>query len=256
MNWYYVEAGKQAGPVEEAQLDELARSGQIQSDTLVWREGMANWQAYSEARGVGQSMPSAPPIGGVGPALGANDAVCAECSRIFNIEDTIPYGGIRVCAECKPVFMQKLAEGAKINTGIMSYAGFWIRLGAKFLDGILIRVIGFPIGLLIGVGTRPASTSEALTIQAMGTGVGVLVALAYSVFFLGKYGATPGKMACRIKVVMADGTPISYGRAFGRFFAELLSGCPTLFIGYIIVGFDEQKRALHDRICNTRVVYK
>jgi hypothetical protein len=28
----------------------------------------------------------------------------------------------------------------------------------------------------------------------------------------------------------------------------------TLTIGYIMAGIDEQKRALHDRICNTRVV--
>jgi uncharacterized RDD family membrane protein YckC len=26
-------------------------------------------------------------------------------------------------------------------------------------------------------------------------------------------------------------------------------------IGYIIAGFDEQKRALHDRICETRVIH-
>jgi len=35
MNWYYVDAGQQAGPVDDAQLEELLRSGKIQSDTLV-----------------------------------------------------------------------------------------------------------------------------------------------------------------------------------------------------------------------------
>ncbi len=79
--------------------------------------------------------------------------------------------------------------------------------------------------------------------------------MAYQIFFLGKYGATPGKMACSIKVVTADGGRIGYGRATGRFFSELLSGI-ICYIGYIIVAFDGQKRALHDHICNTRVVYK
>ena len=78
---------------------------------------------------------------------------------------------------------------------------------------------------------------------------------AYSIFFIGKYGATPGKMACKIKVVDATGAKIGYGRATGRFFAEILSGL-IFYIGYIMVAFDDQKRALHDRICNTRVIYK
>jgi hypothetical protein len=30
----------------------------------------------------------------------------------------------------------------------------------------------------------------------------------------------------------------------------------TCFIGYIIAAFDNEKRALHDHICTTRVVYK
>jgi uncharacterized RDD family membrane protein YckC len=77
----------------------------------------------------------------------------------------------------------------------------------------------------------------------------------YSIFFVGKYGATPGKMVCGLRVVASDGGTLSYGRATGRFFAELLSGL-VCYIGYIIAGFDSQKRALHDHICNTRVVYK
>jgi uncharacterized RDD family membrane protein YckC len=73
---------------------------------------------------------------------------------------------------------------------------------------------------------------------------------------VGKYGATVGKMAAKIKIVNADGTPVSYGKAAGRYFAEILSSM-ICGIGYLMVAFDnEEKRALHDRICNTRVVRK
>src|ERR1044072_2080041 len=41
--------------------------------------------------------------------------------------------------------------------------------------------------------------------------------------------------------------------ACGRFFAEILSGL-LLYVGYILAGFDEEKRSLHDRIFNARVV--
>ena len=59
MNWYYVDQGQQAGPVTDAQLEELVRSGKIQPNTLFWREGMANWQAYREVHA--PTPVSAPP---------------------------------------------------------------------------------------------------------------------------------------------------------------------------------------------------
>ena len=74
-------------------------------------------------------------------------------------------------------------------------------------------------------------------------------------WLIGKYGATLGKMACGIRVVRPDGSPVTYLRAFGRYWAKFLSGI-MLLIGYIIAAFDAEKRALHDHICDTRVVYK
>jgi uncharacterized RDD family membrane protein YckC len=70
---------------------------------------------------------------------------------------------------------------------------------------------------------------------------------------IGKYGSTFGKMACNIKIVRADGSPASFGLAFGRYFAKMLSGL-ILGIGYFMAGFDDEKRALHDRLCETRAV--
>ena len=82
-----------------------------------------------------------------------------------------------------------------------------------------------------------------------------IIQFAYNIYFVGKYGATPGKMACKLKIVTQYGEPVSYGRATGRCFAEILSGM-VCYIGYIMAGFDKEKRALHDHICSTRVVYK
>jgi len=82
-----------------------------------------------------------------------------------------------------------------------------------------------------------------------------MIGVTYATFFIGKYAATPGKMACKLKVVTSDGGQVSYARAFGRYFAEFLSAI-IFFIGYIMAAFDEEKRALHDRICDTRVIKK
>jgi uncharacterized RDD family membrane protein YckC len=85
--------------------------------------------------------------------------------------------------------------------------------------------------------------------QLLEAALGVL----YNGFFLGKFGATPGKMALGLRVVAPDGSSVSYGRSFGRAAAEILSRL-ICFIGYIIAAFDAQKRALHDHIASTRVI--
>jgi uncharacterized RDD family membrane protein YckC len=72
---------------------------------------------------------------------------------------------------------------------------------------------------------------------------------------VGKNGATVGKMACGIRVVGADGKSVGYGKSTGRYFAKMLSYI-IILIGYIMAAFDDEKRSLHDRLCETRVVYK
>ncbi len=256
MNWYYVEAGQQAGPVDDAQLAELVRSGRVQAETLVWNETMASWQPYGQTPAAGAATPATATTT-AGSPLGGEQAVCAECGGLFNLADTIPYGTIRVCANCKPVFMQKLAEGARLNTGQLVLAGFWTRFAAVFLDGLLLYAVNFVLGLVAGVGFAAASSGTPSTgmiaTQLSLALVQLLIGMTYEAVMIGKYGATLGKMACKIKVVTPDGGKVSYGRAFGRYFAKMLSGL-ICSIGYLMAAFDEEKRALHDRICNTRVV--
>ncbi|HSY42529.1 MAG TPA: RDD family protein [Candidatus Acidoferrum sp.] len=255
MNWFYVEQGKQNGPLSDEQFNEMVANGKITPDTLVWHEGMANWVPCREVKG-----------GGVSTAPGGeqgSQAVCSECGKLFPIDETIRYGDARVCASCKPIFLQKLQEGAALNTGALRYAGFWIRFGARILDGL---IVGVPLMILFFVLVFSQIHPSTLGHSGAPPDLGILptllqfafvfVQMGYEVFFLGKYGATPGKMACGLRVVTSDGGKISYGRAVGRFFAQILSGL-ICYIGYIIAAFDNpQKRALHDHICNTRVVYK
>ena len=75
----------------------------------------------------------------------------------------------------------------------------------------------------------------------------------YEIVFVARFAATPGKMACGLKVFRADGAALGWGRATARFFANMLNGF-TLGIGYLLAAFDAEKRALHDMVCDTRVV--
>jgi uncharacterized RDD family membrane protein YckC len=144
----------------------------------------------------------------------------------------------------------------------MAYAGFWIRFGAKVIDGIITYIINLIIAFIGGamIGGAMANASP----RNPGAQIGFAAVLfllqmtanaVYATFFIGKYQATPGKMAVGIMIITPDGGRVSYARALGRHFAEMLSGI-LLGIGYLMIAFDDEKRALHDRICDTRVIKK
>ena len=90
-------------------------------------------------------------------APGGEEAVCAECGRMFPVDETIRIGEARVCANCKPIFVQKMREGVNVGVvGTLNYAGFWVRFAAVFLDGVILKVVNIVIMLVLGFGLAPA----------------------------------------------------------------------------------------------------
>ncbi len=147
-----------------------------------------------------------------------------------------------------------MREGVAVPSAVV-YGGFWRRFWAVLLDSIFIAVVNFPIQMVLGF-------ASFRNIQANGPNFGIIgliylisfvIQCAYFTYFWSQRGASPGQMILGLKVVTAEGGPLTVGRAFGRYWAYLLSAF-TLLIGYIIAAFDEQKRALHDYICGTRVI--
>jgi hypothetical protein len=93
--WYYVDSGQQQGPFDETQFNGLITSGTITPATLVWQEGQPNWQPLSALR----------------PAAAGGPDACQVCHQPVGADNLIELGGVRVCAACKPVALQKLREG-------------------------------------------------------------------------------------------------------------------------------------------------
>ena len=195
---------------------------------------------------------------------------CSECGRPAPLDEFARFGDRLVCQYCKDAYAQKLREGVA-PAAYVQYGGFWLRFVAFLIDAIILAiplailqglffaVLGVSFGRMATPNSNP-TPDEAL--QLMGTMfgaiglsflIGTAINCAYETFFLCKYGATPGKMALGLKVVRPDGSGISAGRAIGRHFSKLLSAI-ILYIGYIMAGFDAQKRALHDMISDTRVI--
>jgi hypothetical protein len=50
--WYFTRGGDREGPVNSRQLKALVKSGEIQPDTLVWKQGMRDWTAASSIPGL------------------------------------------------------------------------------------------------------------------------------------------------------------------------------------------------------------
>jgi hypothetical protein len=71
-SWFLASQGQQQGPYPEAKLRELIAAGAVTAETLVWTEGMANWQRAGDIPGLapGGSGPPAIPRPDGQPASG------------------------------------------------------------------------------------------------------------------------------------------------------------------------------------------
>ncbi|MBW8864611.1 MAG: DUF975 family protein [Verrucomicrobia bacterium] len=123
--WYYIEEGQQRGPVADADMGALLAGGKINSETMVWREGMANWQPWREVQPKAEAPPTISPqvFPTIGASAGAGQVTCSQCGGSFPESEIIRYSGSAVCAGCKPAFLQRLREGS--FTGGSTTAG-WV----------------------------------------------------------------------------------------------------------------------------------
>ncbi len=241
IEWYYAEGGQPKGPVDEAVLQALAGSGTITAETLVWNPQLPSWVPYARTGALGESFIVHQPT-----------VRCVECGVDALLDESIAVGNAFVCASCKSVFLQRLEQGLAVPA-TMHYASFGLRVFAKFIDATLIYSFQYPLMLLIRLASDSSESTLTPLLWGLSSFSGICFGVAYGTYMVGRYGATVGKMAMGLRVVRPDGQPVTYARAAGRVFAEYISAI-LMNIGYIIAAFDDERRALHDRICETRVI--
>jgi uncharacterized RDD family membrane protein YckC len=126
------------------------------------------------------------------------------------------------------------------------YGGFWLRLVASILDGIIVNLAISVIGAAL------ASSAD-----GGATVVGLLTLFGNWLYFAlmeaGPWQATIGKRVLGLMVVDDHGRPISFGRATRRYWGKLVSTV-ILGIGFILAAFTSRKQALHDMMAGTLVV--
>jgi uncharacterized RDD family membrane protein YckC len=150
-------------------------------------------------------------------------------------------------------------------------AGWWSRVGAAMIDGLIIGIGALLIVALFGsVFSVGFFASEETGIAALivglllSLGAIAIVALLYAPLMMARTnGKTLGRMALGIRVIRAKGQPMTFGWAMLREVAikALLFGFLSSFtFGLASIAdvlwplWDDENRALHDFIVDTRTI--
>jgi uncharacterized RDD family membrane protein YckC len=230
------------GPFTRAQVADKLQRGEVTLSSLAFVEGLAQWTPLGDVlKQVDAANPPPPPV--TAPVVAAPLA---------------PTPGYSYAATMEP-------------PAHIVYAGFWLRLVAYIIDGIIIDIavfgVAFVLGIVFGLAMgftghasdlHGADSSTASAVSAMlGAVIYILAIAAVWLYFAlmesSAWQGTVGKKILGLKVTTMEGHRLGFGQATGRFFAKILSGL-TLFIGYIMAGFTARKQALHDMIASTLVV--
>lgn len=137
------------------------------------------------------------------------------------------------------------------------YAGFWVRFAATLLDGIFLQVAFYILGFVVGIAIFTIDADiEIDSKDPIFVFISIAIFLIYEVgMTASKFQGTFGKKIVNIKVVDENGNRLSLGRSVGRYFTKWLSAV-SLLIGFMMAGWTKKKRALHDLLVNTYVVYR
>jgi len=164
-------------------------------------------------------------------------------------------------------------ELARLHAAAMTSAapcGFWARLGAYLIDAFILAALFQLVWTQSGqsrlwtMPVLPTVLTDATLQQFLQDGQAWANHAApyfYPLYFLydvllnGRFGATIGKWAIGARIVLCDGSPIGYGRAAWRWLAARVSDL-FCFAGYLLIALRADKRALHDLLAGTRVIYK
>lgn len=229
--------GREYGPVSLVELSEWIEDGRVGHQTMVWRNDEERWLRATERPELRWDLPS-PPV-------------------LDEIQETVA----STTAPSVPVFYP---------------ASFWIRAAAFGMDWIITNStsslllspwkneIETAMKLTQGYADTMLKNPEAMplpteTLPPMLTVMASLLVLAgvsliYHVGCNGRFGRTPGKFLCGLRIVNWDGSRLGYRRAFERYAAELMSVL-TFGAGYLMALFSPSRLALHDVIAKTRVIH-
>jgi uncharacterized RDD family membrane protein YckC len=173
------------------------------------------------------------------------------------------YGGMPV----HPGPRETFPRGGRTTAPTFYVAGFWQRLAAALIDLAVLAPVMLLLTWLAAVITGihlPVASHRGFDFwldmllagePALlgGFGLAVAIALIYLFLFQAMTGHTLGMRVLRVQVIDLYGDSPSILRSAART-AAYLASVATLGLGFFWIGFDSEKRALHDWLAGTYVV--
>ena len=184
--------------------------------------------------------PTPPPV---------KDIACPRCHAVNDQSATFCYACGLPLDEQRPLAGQSVALGVP--------AGFWIRLLAWVIDSVILNVFWLIAGEFLPIFPIPEPYEQTSigTLLYWFDPIAILFNMAYDVISISAFYGTIGMRVLRLYVLRTDGSKLSLLRSLARYFAALLSSL-MLGIGFLMIAFSHDKRALHDHICDTMVVIR
>jgi uncharacterized RDD family membrane protein YckC len=181
---------------------------------------------------------------------------CARCGAGFCGDCLVDIQGRPYCATCKNEQMLDFRSG--VDQTVLNYASIGQRFGAQLLDGFIIGIPMVVIMMVIIFSTIDFNNGGEPNplINLIGLPFVFVFPLYEALMMQYRNGQTLGKKIMNIRVVNADGAPISAGQAWGRSGMRMVFGflsCLGL-IDYIVAFFNAEKTTIHDMVATTRVV--
>lgn len=144
--------------------------------------------------------------------------------------------------------MDQILDAPQQENRNLQYAGFWIRVAAYLIDGVLLWIVNVVLSFLYVGSYNIYGAETLLNIASLIIGV-----LYFTLMESSERQATLGKMAVGIKVGDQHGNRISFANALGRYVAKVILMIVTLTVSLMWVGWDDRKQGLHDKLADTYV---
>lgn len=176
---------------------------------------------------------------------------------------------MRMSDEPELPVLERLSRPGKREPAAVHVVGFWKRLVAAAIDLAIIVPAAMIITLLaskIASIHLPPSNLHLFDIDlwidlvlaidpalVMGMVLFIAIGLVYLLVFHSVRGRTLGMQVMKMKIIDVYGDPPSPLRCVVRC-AGYLASVATLFLGFLWIGFDSEKRGLQDWIAGTYVI--
>jgi len=239
--------GTPRGPVPRVFVEERVEHGLWPDRLMIAEVGSNQWRAFRE---LSPAAPAAPAEEvAVEPDIATATSRPAGYAPTMAADHGHSLAGVRAVDDSAPTVV--LPPGESIH------AGFWRRVAAYFIDGFIVGIVGWVVGIVLILGFAASGGISAMVAASMLNYI-VMIAIYWLYFALQESSpaqATLGKRAFGLKVTDDRAHRISFARATGRFFGKFVSSL-ILGIGYLLAGFTERKQALHDMMASTFVVFR